>query len=70
MKNIIIVILTALLVIAVWWNFTADYTMTQKQANLLTAPAIVYMKSGVQEDDLYIAPVDIGRVYLKRLPNN
>lgn len=45
---------------------TADYTMTEAQAQKYCTPAEVYMVGNIQEDDLFIPASSIGRVDLKR----
>lgn len=87
-KNIAIITLAIALIGSIWYQSTADYTMTTKQAIEIcgtphTAPILfpspnslhrdvpaVFYSEGVQEDDLYIEPEDIGKVDLKRMPNN
>lgn len=65
-KNIIIFTLAGLLAMSMYFNFTADYTMTQAQANRMQAPVKVFFAGA--EDDLYIQPSDIGRVDLVPMP--
>ena len=47
-KNIMIALLAIALVVSVAYQATADYTMTHEQ------PITIYMREGLQEDDIYI----------------
>jgi hypothetical protein len=81
MKNIIIAVLAIALIGSIWYQSTADYTMSEAQAKAYCTPtvvhlpvfrnkAIVFFANNVHEDDLYIRPQDMGKVDLQPLPKN
>lgn len=65
-KDTIIAVLLVLCTNLVIFIITADYTMTEAQAQKYCTKAEVYMLNNVQEDDLFIPANSIGKVDLKR----
>lgn len=71
-KNCVIIFLSVVCLMFAISHYTADYTMTQEQANITAKqaqkPITIYLENGVQEDDIYIQPSEIGKVDIKPMP--